>query len=71
MSDERAKQSFYFPRDMLNEIQQQAVRLDRSVSWVVAHAWKLARGKIRKTSASDTDEDLPGANGSPSSNEGI
>ncbi len=42
------KQSLYFPEDMLEEIQQQAGRQDRSISWIVQQAWKVARGDIRK-----------------------
>ena len=56
MSDEMNKQSFYFPEEMLKEIQQEAKRLDRSLSWVVAYAWKLARGKVKQMSASDPDK---------------
>jgi uncharacterized small protein (TIGR04563 family) len=33
---------------MLQEIEQEAVRLDRSVSWVVQRAWKLARAELHK-----------------------
>ncbi len=46
-SDKR-KQSLYFPESMLVEIQQEAMRLDRSLSWVIQRAWKLARAEIRK-----------------------
>jgi len=46
-SDKR-KQSLYFPETMLAEIKDEAARLDRSLSWVVQRAWKLARADIRK-----------------------
>ena len=42
------KQSLYFPEEMLEEIQREAMRQDRSMSWIVQMAWKLARGEIRK-----------------------
>ena len=42
------KQCFSFPAPMLQEIEQEAVRLDRSVSWVVQRAWKLARAELHK-----------------------
>jgi uncharacterized small protein (TIGR04563 family) len=45
-SDKR-KQSLYFPEEMLKEIQQEAARLDRSLSWVVQQGWKLARERIK------------------------
>lgn len=44
-SDKR-KQSLYFPEDMLVEIQREAARQDRSLSWIVQKAWKIARGTI-------------------------
>ena len=59
-SDKR-KQSLYFPEIMLQEIKDEAARLDRSLSWVVQRAWKLARNEIRKIpSVNDVDEDDPG-----------
>lgn len=56
-SDKR-KQSLYFPEIMLQEIKDEAARLDRSLSWVVQRAWKLARTEIRKIpSVNDIDDD--------------
>ena len=46
-SDKR-KQSLYFPEDMLREIEHEAQRLDRSLSWVVQHAWRLARTQLAR-----------------------
>jgi uncharacterized small protein (TIGR04563 family) len=46
-SDKR-KQSLYFPEAMLQEIKDEAARLDRSLSWVVQRAWKLARVDVKK-----------------------
>ena len=46
-SDKR-KQSLYFPEQMLNEIQFEANRQDRSLSWIVQKAWKIARREIFK-----------------------
>ncbi len=43
---DKRKQSLYFPEDMLREIQEEATRLDRSLSWVVQQAWRLARNEI-------------------------
>lgn len=45
-SDKR-KQSLYFPEAMLEEIQKEAQRLQRSMSWVVQRAWKRARREIK------------------------
>lgn len=46
-SDKR-KQSLYFPEDMLHEIQEEAMRQDRSLSWIMQKAWQLARSDIRR-----------------------
>jgi uncharacterized small protein (TIGR04563 family) len=45
---EKQKQSLYFPEQTLREISAQANRLDRSLSWTVQQAWRLAREEIRK-----------------------
>lgn len=58
-SDKR-KQSLYFPESMLQEIKEEAARLDRSLSWVVQRAWKLARVDVKKlpsVSEVEADED--------------
>jgi uncharacterized small protein (TIGR04563 family) len=47
-STDHRKQSLYFPEDMLEEIQREATRQDRSLSWIVQQAWKVARTDIRK-----------------------
>jgi uncharacterized small protein (TIGR04563 family) len=47
-STDHRKQSLYFPEDMLEEIQREATRQDRSLSWIVQQAWKVARADIRK-----------------------
>lgn len=46
-SDKR-KQSLYFPEKMLNEIAAEATRQDRSLSWIVQKAWKIAKTEISK-----------------------
>jgi uncharacterized small protein (TIGR04563 family) len=46
-SDKR-KQSLYFPEDMLKEIQEEASRQDRSLSWIVQKAWRIARKEIMR-----------------------
>ena len=55
-SDKR-KQSLYFPEDMLQEIQAEAARQDRSLSWIVQKAWKIARKDIMKFPSVTEDED--------------
>lgn len=51
-SDKR-KQSLYFPESMLEEIKEEAARLDRSLSWIVQRAWKIARAEIKKLPSVD------------------
>jgi uncharacterized small protein (TIGR04563 family) len=54
MSDEpntkshKRKQNLYFAEQMLDEIKDEAARLDRSLSWIVQRAWKCARADIHK-----------------------
>ena len=45
---DKRKQSLYFPEEMLKEIQEEAIRQDRSLSWIVQHAWRSARDQIAK-----------------------
>ena len=45
---DKRKQSLYFPEEMLKEIQAEANRQDRSLSWIVQQAWRLARGEIMR-----------------------
>jgi uncharacterized small protein (TIGR04563 family) len=51
-SDKR-KQSLYFPEEMLEEIKEEAARLDRSLSWIVQRAWKIARVEIKRLPSVD------------------
>ncbi len=56
-SDKR-KQSLYFPEEMLSEIQREAARQDRSLSWIVQKAWKISRRDIMKyPSVNDLPDD--------------
>jgi len=47
-SADKRKQSLYFPEEMLKEIQDEANRQDRSLSWIVQQAWRISRGEIKK-----------------------
>jgi uncharacterized small protein (TIGR04563 family) len=42
------KQSLYFPEEMLAEIERESQRQDRSLSWIVQQAWKIARNDIKR-----------------------
>lgn len=58
---DKRKQSLYFPESMLTEIKEEAARLDRSLSWIVQRAWKIARPELKKlpsvNDVSDDDKD--------------
>jgi len=45
---DKRKQSLYFPESMLKEIQEEAARQDRSLSWIVQQAWRIARSDVAK-----------------------
>ncbi|MFT3708358.1 MAG: TIGR04563 family protein [Archangium sp.] len=42
------KQSLYFPEEMLKEIEHESHRQDRSLSWIVQQAWKIARADLKR-----------------------
>ncbi len=46
------KHSFYFPDWMSRELEAEAARLDRSTSWILQRAWKLARAQIAQSERS-------------------
>jgi len=43
---DKRKQSLYFPEEMLREMQEEATRQDRSLSWIMQQAWRTARARI-------------------------
>jgi uncharacterized small protein (TIGR04563 family) len=47
-STDKRKQSLYFPEEMLREMADEAIRQDRSLSWVMQRAWKIARERVTK-----------------------
>ncbi len=42
------RQALYFPAEMLADLQREAARQDRSISWLIQQAWKISRGDMRK-----------------------
>ena len=61
---DKRKQSLYFPESMLQDIQKEAARLDRSLSWIVQRCVKIGLPDIRKLPSVNEipDDDVPGAN---------
>ena len=51
MSQKR-KVTLYFNSAMLAETQKEAIRQDRSVSWIIQAAWRLARDEVRRMPSS-------------------
>ena len=47
-SSDKRKQSLYFPEEMLRDIQLEATRQDRSLSWIVQQAWRAARPQMAR-----------------------
>jgi len=48
------KHNFYFPEWMSRELEAEAARLDRSTSWIVQRAWKLAKGEMARAGRSSS-----------------
>jgi uncharacterized small protein (TIGR04563 family) len=54
---DKRKQSLYFPESMLQDIQHEAARLDRSLSWIVQRCVKIGIQEVRKLpSVNDIDD---------------
>jgi uncharacterized small protein (TIGR04563 family) len=51
--DDKRKQSLYFPEDMMQDIKEEAIRQDRSLSWLMQRAWSIAREKIIQFPSAD------------------
>jgi uncharacterized small protein (TIGR04563 family) len=48
MSSPKRKVTLYFNSGMLSETQREAIRQDRSISWIIQAAWKIARADVRR-----------------------
>lgn len=59
-STDKRKQSLYFPEEMLREIQEEALRQDRSLSWIMQMAWKLARAEVQRMPSPMDPDSEPG-----------
>ena len=55
---DKRKQSLYFPEEMLTDIKREALRQDRSLSWIVQQAWRIARDDIKKFPSINLDSDV-------------
>lgn len=60
---ETRRQNLYFPADTLAELQREAERQDRSISWLIQQAWKIARNELKRVPS--TTDYLPSDDGTP------
>ena len=47
----KKKVTLYFNAAMLAETQREAIRQDRSISWIIQAAWRRARDEVRRLPA--------------------
>ena len=47
-SSPKKKVTLYFNASVLGETQYEAIRQDRSISWIIQAAWRLARAEVRR-----------------------
>lgn len=43
----KKKITLYFPEKLVNETKQEALRHDRSLSWIIEMAWRIASDQIQ------------------------
>ncbi len=48
MPSPKKKVTLYFSAAMLEETQREAIRQDRSISWIIQAAWRMSRDEVRK-----------------------
>ena len=60
MITDKRKKSIHFSEEMLSEIREEAIRLDRSISWIIQRAWKIAHAEIAKIPGTNSDLDNTG-----------
>jgi uncharacterized small protein (TIGR04563 family) len=54
----KKKVTLYFNAGVLEETQREAIRQDRSISWIIQAAWRHAREEVRKLPAAATGVNL-------------
>ena len=48
MPSPKKKVTLYFSSGMLDETQHEAIRQDRSISWIIQAAWRIARDEVQR-----------------------
>jgi uncharacterized small protein (TIGR04563 family) len=54
----KKKVTLYFNAGVLEETQHEAIRQDRSISWIIQAAWRHAREEVRKLPAATSGVNL-------------
>ena len=49
MPSPKKKVTLYFSAAMLEETQREAIRQDRSISWIIQAAWRMSRDEVRRS----------------------
>lgn len=45
-SDTKSRVNIYFDAETVGDLEAECVRLDRSASWLLIHAWRIARERV-------------------------
>jgi uncharacterized small protein (TIGR04563 family) len=61
----KKKVTLYFTSGLLEETQREAIRQDRSISWIIQSAWRMARDEVRKLPGATASAPLPAAAAAP------
>ena len=48
MPSPKKKVTLYFSSGMLEETQREGIRQDRSISWIIQAAWRIAREEVQR-----------------------
>jgi uncharacterized small protein (TIGR04563 family) len=48
VSSPKKKVTLYFSAGMLDETQREGIRQDRSISWIIQAAWRIAREEVQR-----------------------
>ncbi len=48
MTSQKKKVTLYFNSAMLAETQKEALRQDRSISWIIQAAWRIGREEVKR-----------------------
>jgi len=56
----KKKVTLYFSAGMLDETQHEAIRQDRSISWIIQAAWRIARDEVQRLPGYGAGAELQG-----------